>query len=410
MEILNELLQQCDKNALVGVVKSLCVVSEEYLEYPEEADALDCKKVEDVVREALFKMQVAKQCQQDKDRNAFAVVLGAREVAGKPDFQVAEAGGRERASTGLLVVSGDVLSLISTFLSWKKVTLQREWKVPGFRPVNSCHISPCSSMTLTASGNDLHLWDAASGLLESTFKGHTGVVTQSRFSPDGKTIVSASCDHTLKVWNVASGSLVRTLAGHTDCVEGVAVSPDNARILSSSDDATWKLWNARTGELLHTEHVDGCSVCCSFSPNGRLILVGCEDNLMLYDSTTFQLQHMLTGHGYPVMSCSFAPDGATILSSSFDRTMKLWSTTTGKHLRTLDGNFKGVRSCSFSPSGRDIYSTSLDGTLMMWATTTGQLDGIIDKDTNEPFSICAASDGKYIVSGHLGGAEKTWRA
>ena len=46
---------------------------------------------------------------------------------------------------------------------------------------------------------------------------------------------------------------------------------------------------------------------------------------------------------------------------------------------------------------------------MMWTTATGQLDGIIDKDTNEPRSICASSDGKYIVSGHEGGFVKTWR-
>jgi WD40 repeat protein len=126
---------------------------------------------------------------------------------------------------------------------------------------------------------------------------------------------------------------------------------------------------------------------------------------MLHDSSTFQLQHTLTGHSHFVMSCSFAPDGATILSSSFDCTMKLWSTTTGQHLRTLAGHSGYVSSCSFSPSGRDVYSASDDGTLMMWTTATGQLSGIID--TYVPYSICASSDEKYIVSGH-DGVVKTW--
>jgi WD40 repeat protein len=370
---------------------------------------LDSEKAKIIVLEALTGMKVAKQRQQDKDRNAFAVVLGAREATGKSEFQMAEAGGRERASTGLLVVGGDILSLLPTFLSWEKVTLQREWKAPGGGNVLSCHISPCSSMILTASGNDLHLWNAATGLLKATFKAHTSVVWGCRFFPDGKSIVSASDDRTLKVWDVESGSLVRTLAGDTGAVRCVDVSPDNARILSGSGDNTWKLWNARTGELLHTEYGGGYSCCCSFSPNGRLILVGCEANLMLHDSTTFQLQHTLTGHGDEVVSCSFAPDGATILSSSFDYTMKLWSTTTGQHLRTLAGHSGYVSSCSFSPSGHYIYSASWDGTLMMWKTATGQLDGIIDKDTDLPWSICASSDGKYIVSGHEYGFVKTWR-
>jgi WD40 repeat protein len=358
-----------------------------------------------------MEIKLAEKCQQDKDRNAFAVVLGACEAAtGKSEFQMAEAGRRERASTGLLVVGGDVLSLVSRYLSWEKVMLQREWNSPGGRRVNSCHISPCSSMILTASGNDLHLWNAATGLLKSTFKGHTRYVMGCLFFPDGKTIVSASNDRTLKVWDVESGSLVRTLAGHTGCVTCVDVSSDNARILSGSDDEAWKLRNARTGKVLHTGHVDGVSYCCSFSPNGRLILVGCGDNLVLHDSSTFQLQHTFTGHCSAVISCSFAPNGAIILSSSCDCTMKLWSTTTGQHLRTLAGYSDWVRTCFFSPSGHAIYSASEDGFLMMWTTTTGQLDGIIDKDSNAPYSMCASSDGKYIVSGHLGGVVKTWRA
>jgi WD40 repeat protein len=136
------------------------------------------------------------------------------------------------------------------------------------------------------------------------------------------------------VWDVASGSLVRTLVGHTSWVMCVDVSPDNTRILSASFKKTWKLWSSRTGELQHTEQTDVSPYCCSFSLNGSLLLVGCGNSLRLHDSTTYQLQHTLTGHSNFVRSCSFAPDGATILSGSDDRTMKLWSTTTGHCLRT----------------------------------------------------------------------------
>jgi WD40 repeat protein len=372
--------------------------------------------VESIVHKALVEMQVAKKCQQEKDRNAFTVVVGMGVTAGKPDFHMAEAGGRERASTGLLKVGGDVLSFILTFLSWEKVKLQRKWKAPGDGEVHSCHISPCCRMILTTSGSDLHLWDAASGILKSTFEGHaqqyrekchTSDVRSCRFFPDGKTVVSASWDRTLKVWDVASGSLVRTLVGHTDWVECVDVSPDNTRILSTSFDNTWKLWNSRTGELQHTEQMDGYSWCCSFSPNGSLLLVGCGSNLRLHDCTTHQLQRTLIGRGDTVKSCSFAPDGATILSLSDDHKTKLWSTTTGQCLRTLGDSFL-ITHCSFSSSGHEIYSASFEKTLVTWTAATGKLEGIIDADSEKPWSICASSDGKFIVSGHEG-VVKMWR-
>jgi WD40 repeat protein len=420
-QILNEMLQRCDTNALVGVVKSLYVMLEAYQSYPEEIDELH-SDVKDVVHKALHKMQVDEKIQQDADQNAFSVVLGASVAAGK------QAGSPERVSTGLLVVGSDVLSFISTFLSREKVKFMREWKATGDGVVRSCHISPCSRMILTSSGPDLHLWDAASGLLKSTLKGHTSSVWSCRFFPDGKTVVSASSDRTLKVWDVASGSLVRSLVGHTSYVLCVDVSPDNTRVLSGSFDGSWKLWNSRTGELQHAcdnTRVLSASYCCSFSPNGSLFLVGCGTHLRLHNSTTYQLQrtvgHRERPHGGTVMSCSFAPDGATILSGSNDRTMKLWSTTTGLCLRTLDGHSGPVISCSFSPSGHEICSASGDGTLKMWGVaaqtteifrlqTTEHFPPVtIDTDRNRPWSICASSDGKRILSGHGYGTVKMWR-
>jgi WD40 repeat protein len=222
--------------------------------------------------------------------------------------------------------------------------------------------------------------------------------------------VSASDDSTLKVWDVASGSLVKTLVGHTSFVTCVDVSPDNAQILSGSLDETWSLWNSRTGELQHTQEMNEYISCCLYSPDGRLLLVGCGSNLILHDSVTYQLQHTFAGHVDIINCCSCAPDGATVLSGSSDRTLKLWSTTTGQCLRTLYGHSEDVHSCFFSPSGHEICSASYDGTMAMWAMDTGQTRGVLDTDSTAPGSRsrCACSSGKCIVSGHVDGTVKMW--
>jgi hypothetical protein len=158
---------------------------EHFLHEPGENDgALDSKIVKTAVHKAFFEMIMVEKRQQDKDQNAFTALAGAGVVAGNPDFQMAEAGGRERASTGPLVVGGDVLSLTSTFLRWEKVKPLREWKAPGGRTVRSCHVSPCSTMVLTSSGHDLQLRDAASGMLKRTSTGHTKIVRSCRFFSD----------------------------------------------------------------------------------------------------------------------------------------------------------------------------------------------------------------------------------
>jgi WD40 repeat protein len=55
----------------------------------------------------------------------------------------------------------------------------------------------------------IKLWDAATGQGLATLKGHSGSLTSLAFSPDGKTLASASADnagadHAIKLWALPS--------------------------------------------------------------------------------------------------------------------------------------------------------------------------------------------------------------
>ncbi|MFN6484478.1 caspase family protein [Nostoc sp. DedQUE02] len=122
-------------------------------------------------------------------------------------------------------------------------------------------------------------------------EGHSEAVYSVAFSPDGKTIASASLDKTVKVWDAATAKEITTFKGHSDAVYSVAFSPDGKTIASASLDKTVKVWDAATAKEI----------------------------------TTFK------GHSSGVNSVAFSPDGKTIASASFDNTVKVW-----QYLNNLD--------------------------------------------------------------------------
>jgi len=219
--------------------------------------------------------------------------------------------------------------------------------------------------TIASSGNDriIRLWNASTGELLKTLTGHIENVNTVAFSPDGNTIASGSgrlvylgggedvgtcVGQEIRLWNANTGKLIKTLKGHTSVVNSVVFSPNGNTIASGS--GHWRgyegvasageeicLWNANTGELIKTltGHKDVVSSVI-FSPDGNLIVSGdwywngrlssgtWSGEIRVWDAETGELIKTLTGHTGGVSSVTFSPDGKTLASGRTDGTILIW--------------------------------------------------------------------------------------
>lgn len=209
----------------------------------------------------------------------------------------------------------------------------------------SVSFMPNGKVLASASGDKVHLWNAATGELLSTLKGHLGPVLSVSFSPDGKTLASSgkgepflSKDDTVRLWNPTTGQLLNTLRGHAGHVLSVSFSSDGKILASASGDNTVRLWNPATGQLLNT-----------LSGHLTTFIAGVEVGA--------------------VLSVSFSPDGNTLASGGADNTIRLWNPTTGQLLSTLRGHTDWVYSVTFSPDGNTLASGGGDNTVRLWKLT-----------------------------------------
>ena len=121
-------------------------------------------------------------------------------------------------------------------------------------------------------GGTISVVDLATGQLQLSFLGEMDkeypLVRTMSFSPDGQWLAVGGNDGNVKLFEATSGRLAKTMRGHEDWVTAVAFSRDD-RLVSGSDDQTVRIWSTKTATALrilkgHTGFVTGLA----FSPNG----------------------------------------------------------------------------------------------------------------------------------------------
>jgi WD40 repeat protein len=110
-------------------------------------------------------------------------------------------------------------------------------------------LSPDGRVLATAQAREADLWSTSTGKLLHRLVGHRSLVTDVEFSPDGRTLVTASVDHDGRLWDTASGQLLHVLRGHFFPVRSASFSPNGLWVVTASQFSAG-LWDASTGRLV----------------------------------------------------------------------------------------------------------------------------------------------------------------
>jgi WD40 repeat protein len=122
----------------------------------------------------------------------------------------------------------------------------------------------------------------------------------------------------------------------------------------------------------------------------------------------------LQGHIWTIEALNFTPDGQTLISGSYDHTVKVWNLNNGKLIRTLDGHKDGVNDVVISPDGKLFFTAggtaepNTSKVIKVWDMKTKKLLRTLKGHTLGITSLAITPDGKTLISGSYDKTIRFW--
>lgn len=259
-------------------------------------------------------------------------------------------------------------------------------------------------------GFDIYLWDKDQPSNEplQVLKGHTWVVSEINFHPNGRLLYSHSWrEGKTRVWDLLRGKQLFVVDGYTSRFD-----QQGQRLAFRTNDSVG-VWEVRTGaSYIWPGLVDAATPeadFCSFSHDGEMLAVAGDDAVHLWDSRDWRLLARL--EMFRPFSVLFPPKSYDLLVASEEALYKI-------PVQKIDGDLHFDQRqviptprdlfalhLSQDASGKNLFAdlaqkpdTMFTGRAMLWGDDTSE-PILVEGDPKMRFN-CLTPDGQWVVTGN----------
>ncbi|CAG5030269.1 unnamed protein product [Parnassius apollo] len=231
--------------------------------------------------------------------------------------------------------------------------------------------SEVCAMASCAYDGSVHLWNFSSDRPMASLGGHAPArVARVEFHPSGRFLATTVFDHSWRLWDLETATEVLHQEGHAKPVYSIAFQGDGSLAVTGGMDAFGRVWDLRTGRcVMFLEGHVGPLLAVDCAPQAyQLATAAADHQTKIWDLRRRASIYTIPAHTHLVSDVRYQRShGHFLVTSSYDKTAKLWSNPAWHPLRTLSGHDNKVMSADISLDNKYIATCSYDRTFKLWA-------------------------------------------
>ena len=291
------------------------------------------------------------------------------------------------------------------------------------------HSGKVHNLVFTPDGNRLisisedktiRIWNAQTGEQVKKFEsqigdGYEGMLYASALSPDGKFLavggyqVSTEKENYVIIIDIEKGEQVATAIGHTDVINSLSFSGSGQFLASGSADGTVRIWKMENFPTLITtttlEVGTPISNLCFNRMTQELAVASESKDILIYALSGLRkgekqfTPKMLHKHKGILNELTYSPDGAFLVSSSFDNELILWNAE-GAVVKDIDKLKHPITALAFSFDGKILAALDETGKGMTYTVPAGTKLTEFTGHDNTVFSavFSPSTTGNYMIA------------
>jgi len=229
-----------------------------------------------------------------------------------------------------------------------------------------------------------------------TFHNSLDAITCIEFSDDNNLVAVGTEESYIRVWNL-----------HGDPIPSITPNstPSSSRRLIGHSASVYSVSFSPS-----IESPEGSDENTPSTAPKLLLSSSSDKTIRLWSLEAWTCLVVYKGHEGPVWNVRWGPFGHYFVSCGWDKTVRVWGQDHISYLRMMVGHDSNVSQIAWHPNGAYVFSASdqVDKTVRMWSFTTGECVRVFSGHSEFVSALECSPNGKILASGDGGGSIILW--